>query len=53
MADSNEPVSKVEFVWLMVQLAESDREMYRLMRERGWLEAAKQRMLVGKSEKAN
>ncbi|MGE0206109.1 MAG: hypothetical protein AB7E70_19635 [Hyphomicrobiaceae bacterium] len=34
--DGDEKVSKAEFVWLMVQLAEADRDKYRELRAQGW-----------------
>lgn len=34
--DEDDKVSKAEFVWLMVRLAETDREKYRELRAMGW-----------------
>jgi len=33
---NEEKVTKAEFVWLMVQLAEADRAKYRELRKKGW-----------------
>lgn len=55
MKDSNDdrPVTKAEFVWLMVQVAEIDREKYRELRARGWSHARARRHMGGKSEFPN
>ena len=53
MAKEDELVSKIDFVWTMVRLAAADRSAYRAMRERGWLEATRTRLLDGESEITN
>lgn len=51
--DEDEKVSKAEFVWLMVQLAEADREKYREIRAQGWALVEQFGHLAQKSEFPN
>jgi hypothetical protein len=51
--DDGKPVTKTEFVWLMVQLAETDRAKYRELRDRGWDSAAETGSDLAKSELPN
>jgi DNA polymerase IIIc chi subunit len=46
-------VTKAEFVWAMVKLAETNREKYRELREKGWDLAAASGSAPTKSESPN
>jgi len=50
---NDDKVSKAEFVWLMVQLAEANRAEFRKLREHGWNQAAEAGSAPLKSEQAN
>ncbi len=51
--DDGRRVTKADFVWAMVRLAQVDREAYRVLRERGWTHATLHQFLDGKSELPN
>lgn len=53
MANNGRRVSKADFVWTLLELARTDREAYRELRERGWLEAEEYRVAHRKSEFPN
>lgn len=51
--DEDGPASKAEFVWLMLELARLNRDLYREHRADGWLRVAAVKILLGKSEFPN
>jgi hypothetical protein len=51
--DDDDPVTKTDFVWAMVQLGLLDRNAYRKLREAAWKAAAEEGSVLGKSELAN
>ena len=51
--EDEEPASKAEFVWLMLQLAMMDREVYREERSKGWNSVAAAKIIDGKSDNPN
>jgi hypothetical protein len=50
---TDDKVTKAEFVWLMIQLAEADRAKFRELRELGWREAIEAGSVLPKSDSPN